>query len=91
VPLEAEWSYTYVEVNGVWVPNSMVFKQSGAAEGIETRIEWVSQVVNEPLAADEFTMARMGAKDGVRVWDRIANVEYLYGHSGVTIRSESSQ
>lgn len=74
------YEYTYKQFDGVWVPNH-IKEQGMTLDGevfYEKETEWLENVVNEPLPAELFTIAAVGASDGDFVDDQRAMVKYVY-------------
>lgn len=72
------FTYRYQEVAGVWIPETIVYENVRKDTGTThtRRLEWVDNTVNEPLAADEFSLVKMGLRRGDRVKDGRSGAEY---------------
>jgi len=84
--------YVYKEVSGVWVPKKTVserFSPQNERQFVRT-IEFLENVMNQPLSKDEFSLAALGAVPGDLVQDTRANVQYVYRGPGKTARTPGS-
>ena len=76
-------SYTFQEVDGIWVPNSYVHENKSFGEGKtfrvkQKKISFTMNIVNKPVPTEEFELQALGAVPGTRVSDRIKGVGYVY-------------
>lgn len=58
--------WEWIKVGDVWVPDFVRFSNDNRKKDtlLERTIEWSDHVVNGEIAPDEFTVAKMGARDG---------------------------
>lgn len=65
------WRYQNEQVAGVWVPKeiSQEVINSKAGRRVALELEWLENRVNEPIAAEEFTLAKIGIRRGDRIYD----------------------
>ncbi len=87
-----EWNYHYERIAGVWVPTEISEVRADPArdETDSRRFTWLENVVNEPVADDQFTPERAGVHPGDFVKDAGANVQYRYGSPEDPQRSTGS-
>jgi hypothetical protein len=72
------WNYEHETVAGVWVPNKVTFTTDRGDGDVFTRtIEWLENVVNEPIPEEEFSLLKMGAKRGVEVQNHLTGTRYV--------------
>ncbi len=85
----SDWEYTYERHDGAWVLKSLTRDDTSREHGpgedadpiVTTRkksIEWTTNVINEPLAPDTFSLARLGVRPGDTVLDYIASIRFPY-------------
>ncbi len=75
--------YEYEDNSGVWVLKSFkkvnkTHKTNGEILKSTRIINWSNSVVNVPLKEDEFTMEKLGVKQGARVSDHRIGKGYIY-------------
>ena len=64
------WTCELQEVNGVWIPrktNDLFYASDGTAHHIE--MLWRNQRIDTPLSQDEFTLVKIGARQGDEGYD----------------------
>ena len=91
---EEDWKYQFEEKDRVWVlkrlnhtytcPGSLVV--NGAKTMVKTvttkTIEWVTNILNEPLDPDEFSLSKLGVKPGDWVNDTLMDIRFKYMGAG---------
>jgi hypothetical protein len=81
--------WTYEEFDDIWIPKTFTYinvskGKSGLWRNSIRRIEFVENVVNEPLAEDEFFFAKIGLRPADRIYDGRTHIEYTFGQQGAT-------
>jgi len=61
----SEWRFTNEEHGGAWVRKAISY----VWRSHNRKLVWTENVVNEPLAPDEFSLARLGVRKGNRAFD----------------------
>lgn len=71
----AHHAIEYAMQSGVWVPTTAKFEdtQYGTATTTIREVKWTESVVNEPLPADAFSLAKLGARRGDMLIDTRSN------------------
>ena len=73
-----EMECKYVRVDGLWVPSHVVLKVVTADDSRHRReLTWTTNAVNQPIAADAFTLAGLGLRRGDRVQNHVTGESYL--------------
>jgi len=81
---EITQSYTYEEKSGVWVIKSfkktnISHRKNGDVHKTNRTINWSNSVVNVPFEEDEFTVEKLGVKQGDLISDHKLGMGYKYG------------
>ena len=64
------WTYEYAIVNGAWVPRRVTLEMVLPDEfHIIRTLQWVKSVVNEPVKEEEFSLVKLGLRQGDEVQD----------------------
>jgi hypothetical protein len=85
----SDWKYTYERHDGAWVLKSLTRADTSREHGpgedagpimttMKKSIEWTTNVVNEPLAPDAFSLDKLGVRPGDTVLDYMANIRFPY-------------
>jgi len=71
--------FRYEQVASVWVPKEVTYENVKKQQGRTTfrKLSWVENIVNEPCAEDEFSLAKLGLRRGDRVHDSRSNVDFI--------------
>jgi len=82
--VEITKNYTYEEKSGVWILKSFKKKninhrKDGEVSKWTRTINWTNSVVNVPFEEDEFTVEKLGLKQGDRISDHKIGMVYIYG------------
>jgi thiol-disulfide isomerase/thioredoxin len=91
---ETVHKFQYEQQSGVWVPKSFKWmniteKQKGAGALKTSRtIHWSNSVVNVPFEEDEFTLEKLGVKDGDDIDDHTIDKQYKYRTDTVTKKQD---
>jgi len=73
------WTWTWEQVNGVWVPKEIRkdFVTTGEKpEEYHDRLTWTENAVNTPLAEDEFSLVKLGVRRDDVVYDTRTGSRY---------------
>jgi hypothetical protein len=64
------WKYEFVKINGSWVPSGVTLTSVnvGAVQATRT-LRWVKNIVNEPVKDEEFSLLKLGLRQGDWVQD----------------------
>jgi hypothetical protein len=92
------WSCQWERLDRIWVPQEIVLEVRGSEQAtfFRRKVKFVESVLNEPLQDNEFSLAKLGARNGDVVFDASANVRYVYHdaveqeHSSNAVSSEIS-
>ncbi len=71
------WTYEHENVGGIWVPKRVAVETTSAGRTTRRGVEWVENVINEPIPEEEFSLVKLGARRGDRVRDSRTGAEYL--------------
>jgi hypothetical protein len=71
----------HMQVDGIWVPHRYVLTREDEKHAplVHTEIEWIENVLNGPLPADQFTLASLGAQKGDLISDLRSRTMYNFG------------
>ena len=61
---EETWTYQYEKFGEVWVPKKITYHTRNENEEYTRNLEWVENVVNEPLRQDQFSLPTLGLRRG---------------------------
>ncbi|MBN2183391.1 MAG: redoxin domain-containing protein [Sedimentisphaerales bacterium] len=91
--VEITMNYTYEEKSGVWILKSFKkqninHRKNGEVSKWARTTNWTNSVVNVPFEEDEFTMEKLGVKQGARVSDH--RIPRVYIYKGTLIESPLS-
>lgn len=77
---QVSWDYDYKEVDGVFVPKDITFSQvnSDGSEKTTRVIQFVQNITNKPIEAEEFSLAKLRLIPGDRVQNSATSVIYKY-------------
>jgi len=79
---EEKREYDYENKGGIWVLKaakwSHVYKQDNVNVSDTQEVEFSKNVVNEPLAPDEFALVKLGVRPGDWVIDTLSQVRFKY-------------
>ena len=70
------WTGEPQMVAGVWIPRLITSELTNGPQTTVVRMEWRDQVVNEPTPEDQFTLAKLGVRQGDYVVDRRTGAQY---------------
>ncbi|HEX7379444.1 MAG TPA: hypothetical protein VF278_20140 [Pirellulales bacterium] len=87
-----EWRCEYAHIAGVWVPDKVTRHRlnRGTREEMDITYRWLENKVNVPVAAEAFSLERLGARPGDIVADNRAGVEFTYGDVGPEARNHQA-
>jgi len=85
-------SITYAKVSDAWLPSKYTEDAVSSNNDRHRRdVTFHNLSFNQPLAADEFTIEKMGVEVGTRVSDHRREVFYKYGREAQTLRHITTQ
>jgi hypothetical protein len=77
---ETIWRWSWQEINGVWVPKEITKDNICSLpepEECHNRIVWKNTEVNVPLASDEFSLQKLGIRQGDVLFDTRTNTKTI--------------
>jgi len=75
---EERQTWRYAQRGGVWIPEELVLKRTDSRQrGFWRKMEWIENVVNEPLPDDEFSLPKLGLRRGDHVYDANSRTDYV--------------
>ncbi len=76
--------WTYEQKDDVWIPKTFIFSHKTNIPGslvqtnITRKVNFVSNILNQPVPSSEFSIKSLGLKDGGRISDRRAKRLLIY-------------
>jgi hypothetical protein len=72
-----QWKTSYEQVAGVWVPKRVVVTSATPGRmALSRTLQWIENVVNEPVSEKEFSLVKLGLRQGDRVQDNRTGISH---------------
>lgn len=86
-----KWRLSFTSTAGVWVPKRISYECVHIKSSrVAREMEWIENVVNEPLSSAEFELETLGVKSGDRVYDTRIDSEHAFKSPDVRTKASKS-
>jgi hypothetical protein len=92
--LESIWTWSWKKIGGAWVPDevtkdSVVMEPSPSKRSVKMR--WIENEVNVDLEKDEFSLVKLGARQGDAIQDYRTNERRIVTYASYPTRQPEAQ